>query len=198
MYCTKCGAYIPDGETYCVACGTNHVSTQNSSQTQNETQEQPQKSVNDILFGGMQYDDVQSHYQSNNNKKSTNKTAKTIGIIATVLIVGVLFYLLSGVTHWGKYELETISAGGMEVNLNEYSDMVGQTYSLEFRLTLGRCYVDGNVPGVSLDGDSYYKASYFGNKITLKDKNGEKLEAKFEGKYLIVEYGGYKYKFKKK
>ena len=22
MYCSKCGAYIPDGETVCVACGT--------------------------------------------------------------------------------------------------------------------------------------------------------------------------------
>lgn len=150
MNCPNCGAELPEGSTWCAACG-NAVDAQSSG------------GVNDALFS--------SSPAAVPAKKSN--VGAIIAVIAVVAVIAVLavVVVMKGGKYDGTYELSEVSAFGMTYSVDEFEKLAGQKLDMTITVKGSKCTVSANMPGMGVEGDGSAKIKFSGDTVTIEDSS---------------------------
>ena len=150
MNCPNCGAELPEGSTWCAACG-NAVDAQQSG------------GVNDALF---------SSSPAGAPAKKSNVGA-IIAVIAAVVVIAVLAVVVfaKGGKYNGTYELSEVSAFGMTYTADEFEALSGQKLDMTLTVKGSKCTLSANMSGMGVEGDGTAKIKISGDTVTISDSS---------------------------
>ncbi len=178
MNCPNCGAELPEGSTWCAACG-NAVDAQQSG------------GVNDALF---------SSSPAGAPAKKSNVGA-IIAVIAAVVVIAVLAVVVLSKSgkYDGTYELSEVSAMGMTFSADEFASMTGQTLDMTLTVKGSKCTLSANMPGMGVEGDGSAKIKFSGDTVTIED-GSQTITGKYDSsaKTITLNSQGVDMVFKKK
>lgn len=178
MNCPNCGAELPEGSTWCAACG-NAVDAQQSG------------GVNDALF---------SSSPAGAPAKKSNVGA-IIAVIAAVVVIAVLavVVLTKGGKYNGTYEISEVSAFGMTFSAAEFEEMYGQKLDMSITVKGSKCTISANMSGMGVEGSGSAKIKFSGDTVTIEDSS-QTITGKYDSsaKTITLTSQGVDMVFKKK
>lgn len=118
MNCPNCGAELPEGSTWCAACG-------------NAVDSQPAGGASDSLFSGAPAEAPA--------KKS--KAGVIIAVVAVIAVIAVLavVVLTRGGKYNGSYKLTSVSTYGMEFTVDQFEAMAGVELDMTLTVKGSKC-----------------------------------------------------------
>lgn len=178
MNCPNCGAELPEGSTWCAACGS-AVDAQQSG------------GVNDALF---------SSSPAGAPAKKSNVGA-IIAVIAAVVVIAVLAVVvfMKGGKYNGTYELSEVSAFGMTYSAEEFEALSGQKLDMTLTIKGSKCTLSANMSGMGVVGDGSAKIKISGSTVTIEDST-QTITGKYDSsaKTITLNSQGVDMVFKKK
>lgn len=178
MNCPNCGAELPEGSTWCAACGS-AVDAQQSG------------GVNDALF---------SSAPASAPAKKSNVGA-IIAVIAVVVVIAVLavVVLTRGGKYNGTYELSEVSAFGMTFSAKEFEEMSGQKLDMTLTVKGSKCTLSADMADMGVEGSGSAKIKFSGDTVTITD-GGQTITGKYDSseKTITLNSQGVDMVFRKK
>ena len=182
MNCPNCGSQLTDDTTFCAACGT--PITPQSAGSQN---------VNDALFNSA------PAYSSTPvaPAKKSNPIGIIVGVIAAVAIIFVLGFFVLGGRYNGTYEFVSMSMFGAEYDIDQLSELYGESITMDLKVTFRTCTLDMDALGYNDSGKCKIKIS--GDEVTLTDAS-ETMTGTYDSaeKTITLDVEGIQMVFKKK
>ncbi|MCM1288901.1 MAG: zinc ribbon domain-containing protein [Clostridium sp.] len=156
MNCPNCGAELPEGSTWCAACG-NAVDAQQSG-----------GGVNDALFSG-----APTGVTAAPAKKS--KVGAIIAVVAVIAVIAVLavVVVLKGGKYNGTYELSAVSAFGFTYSAEEFEALSGQKLDMTLTVKGSKCILSADMADMGVEGSGSAKITFSGNSVTIEDGSQE-------------------------
>lgn len=165
MNCPNCGAELPEGSTWCAACGTALGDAQ------------PQASVNDQLFSQTPVTPVEAAVPA--KKSSTGIIAAIVAVLVIVAAAAVVFLTVG--KYNGTYKLSEVSAMGMTLSAEDFEEFSGQKLDMSLKVSFGKCKLSADMAELGVEGSGSCKIKIKGDKVTLT-ADGEDLEGTYDSK----------------
>lgn len=152
MNCPNCGAELPEGSTWCAACG-------------NAIDAQPAGGAADSLFSGTPVAEAPA-------KKS--KAGLIVAVVAIVAVIAVLavVVILKGGKHNGTYKLTSLSAYGMEFSVDQFESMAGVKVDMTLTVKGSKCELKVSKETAEAMGSGFTsgtgKIKFDGDKVTIE------------------------------
>ncbi len=164
MNCPNCGAELPEGSTWCAACG-NAIDAQQSG------------GVNDALFS--------SAPAAAPAKKS--KAGVIIAAVVAVVVIAVLavVVLMKGGKYNGTYELSEVSAMGMTFTADEFEAMSGQKLDMQLTVKGSKCTLSADMADMGVQGNGSAKIKFSGDTVTIED-GGQTITGTYDSKEKTI------------
>lgn len=180
MNCPNCGAELPEGSTWCAACG-NAIDAQSSG------------GAADALFSSSPAAEAPAK-----KKSSAGAIIAVIAVIAVVAVLAVVV-LMKGGKYNGTYELSEVSAMGMTYSAEEFEQLSGQKLDMTLTVKGSKCTLSANMPGMGVSGDGSAKIKFSGDTVTIED-NSQTITGKYDSsaKTITLNSQGVDMVFKKK
>lgn len=178
MNCPNCGAELPEGSTWCAACG-NAVDAQQSG------------GVNDALFSS-------SPAGAPAKKSNVGAIIAVIAAVAVIAVLAVVVFMKGG-KYNGTYELSEVSVMGMTLTKDEFEQNFGQELDMTITVKGSKCTISANMSGMGVEGDGTAKIKFSGDTVTIEDSS-QTMTGKYDSsaKTITLTSQGVDMVFKKK
>ncbi|MCM1173008.1 MAG: zinc ribbon domain-containing protein [Clostridium sp.] len=178
MNCPNCGAELPEGSTWCAACG-NAVDAQQSG-----------GSVNDTLFSSSP-----ASVAAPAKKSNVGAIIAVVAVIAVIAVLAVVV-ILKGGKYNGTYEISEISAGEASFTAEQFEALTGQKLDMSLTVKGSKCTISADM-GVEGSGSAKIKIS--GSSVTIED-GSQTITGTYDSseKTITLSAGGTDMVFKKK
>ncbi len=165
MNCPNCGAELPEGSTWCAACG-NAIDAQQSG------------GAADALFSS-------SPVEAPAKKKSS--VGAIIAVIAVVAVIAVLAVVvfMKGGKYNGTYELSEVSAMGMTFTADEFEAMSGQKLDMQLTVKGSKCTLSADMADMGVQGNGSAKIKFSGDTVTIED-GGQTITGTYDSKEKTI------------
>ncbi|MCM1399544.1 MAG: zinc ribbon domain-containing protein [Clostridium sp.] len=161
MNCPNCGAELPEGSTWCAACG-------------NAIDAPSQGGASDALFSSTPTPTASAPAK----KSAAGPIIAVVVILAVIAVAAVL--LVPKLKYNGTYELSEISAFGLKFTAEEFEEQAGQKIDMSLKVSFGKVELSADMADMGVEGNGVAKIKFDGDKVIITENDGSST---LEGKY---------------